>query len=272
MTPDPFGFRLDLLVPLLAGHAIGDFLLQSDRMVRAKRDPLVVLLHASLVAAASWLLAGHFASWWWLLPTMIVPHFLIDLAKAFGDWRLTERIEVPPTRPAGNGRIVLFTLDQAAHLLVLAGVVWAAASFAGLRPTVAGAGVWIDLFGNGYLRTLVLLTGWIVAAPATGYFLGLLLSRFEVELTPRQKEGLTGGGHWIGLTERSLIYLFILVGEPAGIGFLAAAKSVFRIGELKEAEDRRLAEYILIGTLLSFAIAMATGLLVIRLAALPAFH
>jgi len=54
--------------------------------------------------------------------------------------------------------------------------------------------------------------------------------------------------------------MFILVGEPAGIGFLAAAKSVFRIGELKESTDRNLAEYILIGTLMSFTIAMVAGL------------
>jgi len=57
-----------------------------------------------------------------------------------------------------------------------------------------------------------------------------------------------------------LIYLLVLVGEPAATGFPAAAKSVFRIGELRESKDRKLAEYVLIGTLVSFAAAMAVGL------------
>ena len=108
---------------------------------------------------------------------------------------------------------------------------------------------------------LIGLAGWVLVALASGHFLSLLLRRFEDELTEAQKGGLSGGGYWIGVTERSLIYLFILIGEPSGIGFLAAAKSVFRIGELKEAEDRKLAEYILIGTLVSFTVAMVIGLL-----------
>jgi hypothetical protein len=43
---------------------------------------------------------------------------------------------------------------------------------------------------------------------------------------------------------------------------LAAAKSVFRYGEIKDPGKRRETEYILIGTLLSYAVALATGLLI----------
>ena len=72
-------------------------------------------------------------------------------------------------------------------------------------------------------------------------------------------EGVPKGGYWIGVLERALIFVFIWAGEPTGIGFLAAAKSVFRSGELKEKSDRKLAEYILIGTLMSFTFAMVIG-------------
>ncbi|MFV0501856.1 MAG: hypothetical protein ACK5MH_09735 [Bacteroidales bacterium] len=51
----------------------------------------------------------------------------------------------------------------------------------------------------------------------------------------------------------------------SGIGFLLAAKSIFRFGDLKDSKDRKLTEYILIGTLLSFAVAIATGQLVLLL-------
>jgi hypothetical protein len=44
------------------------------------------------------------------------------------------------------------------------------------------------------------------------------------------------------------------------VGFLIAAKSVFRFGDLKESKDRKLTEYILVGTLVSFGLAIFTAL------------
>ncbi|TVR27761.1 MAG: DUF3307 domain-containing protein, partial [Balneolaceae bacterium] len=41
-----------------------------------------------------------------------------------------------------------------------------------------------------------------------------------------------------------------------------AAKSIFRFGDLTRSKDRKLTEYILVGTLLSFLIAIATGMAV----------
>jgi len=46
--------------------------------------------------------------------------------------------------------------------------------------------------------------------------------------------------------------LFVLSHNPAGVGFLFAAKSIFRFGELKDPAHRMEAEYIIIGTLMSF--------------------
>jgi hypothetical protein len=62
--------------------------------------------------------------------------------------------------------------------------------------------------------------------------------------------------------ERLFVFLFVVTGHWEGIGFLLAAKSVFRFGDLKESKDRKLTEYILIGTLLSFGFATATGMIV----------
>ena len=60
------------------------------------------------------------------------------------------------------------------------------------------------------------------------------------------------GGRVIGYLERALIYLFIMANQPSGIGFLIAAKSILRFGELTEPTKRMQAEYIIIGTLASF--------------------
>jgi hypothetical protein len=42
--------------------------------------------------------------------------------------------------------------------------------------------------------------------------------------------------------------LLLLIDQPGGIGFLFAAKSILRFGEIKDSQHRKMAEYILIGT------------------------
>ena len=73
-------------------------------------------------------------------------------------------------------------------------------------------------------------------------------------------EGIGNAGKYIGIIERILIFIFILVGKFEAIGFLLAAKSVFRFGDIKNTSDRARTEYILIGTFLSFLIAIIIGL------------
>lgn len=95
----------------------------------------------------------------------------------------------------------------------------------------------------------------------------LLRAAFErLKLKPRAAKGVGAvdageynRGRVIGLLERVLIYFFVLEGQFGVIGFTLAAKAFTRF---KELEDRTFAEYVLIGTLLSSALAVSTGLLV----------
>ena len=61
--------------------------------------------------------------------------------------------------------------------------------------------------------------------------------------------------------QRVLVLTFILLGEYQGIGFLVAAKSILRFGTVTQASDyqRRISEYIIIGTLLSFIAVLPPG-------------
>jgi hypothetical protein len=52
-----------------------------------------------------------------------------------------------------------------------------------------------------------------------------------------------------------------MTGQIQGVGFLVAAKSVFRFGELNDHKNRLEAEYITIGTLMSFSWGFGTSLL-----------
>ncbi len=75
-----------------------------------------------------------------------------------------------------------------------------------------------------------------------------------------ESRGLENGGRTIGQWERGLIFLFVMVNIPSAVGFLVTAKSIFRFGELTNSHNRKEAEYITIGTLMSFGIAFAVSL------------
>jgi hypothetical protein len=119
---------------------------------------------------------------------------------------------------------------------------------------------------------------WIVGALATtfvgGAFVNTYLETFARKLKdehekiidkPAEETGSSRGfenaGKLIGQLERFLIYLFVTAGRLEGVGFLVAAKSVFRFGELTNRRNRLEAEYITIGTMLSFGWGLGVSLL-----------
>ncbi len=74
-------------------------------------------------------------------------------------------------------------------------------------------------------------------------------------------------GATIGILERLLIVAFVLTGSTAAIGFVVAAKTLARF---KQLDDRDFAEYYLLGTLASVAVALGTALLAQAALAIPA--
>ena len=66
-------------------------------------------------------------------------------------------------------------------------------------------------------------------------------------------------GRWIGNLERALLLAIIAEGSYPAIAFLIAAKGLIRS---KELENRDFAEYFLVGTFASIAVALASGILI----------
>ena len=90
---------------------------------------------------------------------------------------------------------------------------------------------------------------------------GFLITLFNRELISKNNlklDGLQNGEALIGQLERGLIFLFFLANQPSIIGFLLVAKAILR---LEESKKQKQAEFILVGTLLSFASAIAISLL-----------
>jgi hypothetical protein len=212
------------LALLFSAHFIADFALQPDWLAQRKRNVFVLLLHALIHAALAY---SAFQVWsYWKLPAAVFcVHFLIDAAKA-----------------RSRKTATAFAVDQAVHFVGLTGMVLVLKTYAGL-PDFAGVG----------LPVIIAIGGFVATVQGAGFFVGEFTRRL-LEENKLELDGLAGGGKWIGQLERALIFVFIFIGHPAGIGFLVAAKSILRF---EEAKKQKLAEYVLIGTLLSFSLAIA---------------
>ena len=232
----------ELALALLTAHLAGDFLLQTDAMAAKKRRPAVLCFHAAIQGGLAYLLAGQWALWGLPLAILLI-HGLIDFLKA----------------AFAREKARWFLLDQAAHLvsiLLLAGIY-------GRSPL--GAGWWSQAFGPPAWRFMVVAAGAILCVRTTSILMGFWVQPYLDELKQAHAQapkapvgrGLTNGGRVIGQWERALIFLFVLIGQPGAIGFLVAAKSIFRFGELMDRSNRMEAEYITIGTLMSFGMAVA---------------
>lgn len=108
---------------------------------------------------------------------------------------------------------------------------------------------------------LIALSYFIVWFPANE-IIRIMIQRLQENVPKEDAEeaGLPNAGIWIGVLERTLVLTFIINNSIQAIGLLIAAKSVLRFGEISDPNNRKEAEYILIGTLLSFSIAIILGL------------
>ncbi len=228
-----------LLACLLAAHFLADFVLQSDRTAATKSEILVLMKHAFIVSAVSYLFCGAWAAWV-ILPAVFLGHGVLDFCKS--------RIR---TRP-----LAVFLIDQTAHIgFLIALSIWVVRSY---DPPL----YWLGLFGDAWTRAMIIGAGATAAIYAGGILIGIAVSPLLKEiagenstLTPgaaNLPRGLYKGGKLIGQLERAIIFLLVLAGHPEGVGFLIAAKSILRFGEIKDAKQRQEAEYIIIGTFMSF--------------------
>ncbi len=227
----------ETLLLLVIGHLLGDFVLQSDAVVANKRRLRVLLWHGLVVTLATAAAIGG-------LPIMVLvlvfaSHVAIDGVK----------VRWMPDRP------VWFVVDQALHLAVLILLASQFEHVAWLRR-LSGADERLFLVGMTCLGGFLLCVP--MGAAVVAEFVRPLTNQFEDH---RHEQGLVNGGKYIGWLERSLIFLLVIMHLPEGIGFLFAAKSIFRIGEIKEPGQRKFAEYVIIGTFLSFGWALLAAYL-----------
>jgi hypothetical protein len=74
--------------------------------------------------------------------------------------------------------------------------------------------------------------------------------------------GLEDGGRYIGYLERFLFYIFVAVGSYAAVGVVLALKGIIRHAEIRGPQDQKVAEYVLVGTMLSLAWTLVVSVVV----------
>lgn len=230
-----------LTLKLLLAHFIGDFMLQPNHWVNDKLEKkwkskylywhigvhLIVLLI---------LLQFQYIT---MVAIIIATHYLIDLGKL--------------TFTNNKNYRWLFVIDQVLHLLIIMGVVYVLTPFQ------------IDFEFFFTEKNLLLITFLVFVTYVSGIIMRMLLAPYISEILkaddPDEGGSLKNAGKYIGMLERLFVFGFILFDQWAAIGLLITAKSVFRFGDLNKGKNRKLTEYVLIGTLLSFGMAILAGML-----------
>ena len=233
-----------ILFQWIAVHLFADFVLQSKKMVEQKKERKAgswfLYVHCLLHAGLIYLILPDKSLW--IIPVVVfITHYCIDL------WKLYQKENA-----------IAFIIDQLLHLIVLI-VLW----MIFYQPT--------DWFSFSLSNLLNDYNAWLITTAylftifPLAYILGFATQRWRKDIesnADRSATSLSEAGKWIGVFERILVLTFVINNHFEGIGFLIAAKSVLRFNDFKGGNMRKETEYVLIGTLMSFASSIIIGTLV----------
>ena len=219
-----------LLLQIIA-HTISDFYLQTNKSCADKEQKGFkspnLYLHALITFACAWILSFSLNFWWWAL-IIAVSHLLIDAMKCY----------------ASKCKYIFF-IDQLLHLIVIVAVCY----------------LWNcnlpDCVCCVEERYIALILGVLVCVKPSNIIIKEIFKAANIKVPKESDDNNVGdlpnAGKLIGIVERLLA--FVLLGQYEAVGFIIAAKSLLRFAE----GDKAKSEYVLIGTLLSFSIAIFVG-------------
>lgn len=271
--------ELNLLLRLLVAHLLTDFIFQPKSWIKDREEKqgksIKLYLHVLVTTIFAYIFSGQYNNW--VIPLVIfVSHLIIDYIKS----------------KVNKDNFNYFIADQLAHLLV---IVLLSVSFSwNCKAVLSFAN---DTFGN--YKFWILAAGYLFVSWPLGIIIGKATQKWRDQITresilnsaptlpgidtsepaenqteeqpqpvaeviksgEEQELGLASAGKWIGICERVMILTFVLMGQYTAIGFLMTAKSILRFSE-KEANTQLKTEYVLVGTLVSFATSAMIGVLI----------
>lgn len=225
-----------LILQLLA-HVVSDFFLQTEKSCKSKVDNAFksrhLYIHTFITFVVAWLFSLT-AGYWWSAMLIAISHFVIDGLKSI--FKKTRGI---------------FFIDQLLHLSVIIAAV-----------ILYNNKVGVIMLPNWLPETKVWLwaLAFVFCLRPANFFIQNVFKDAKISVPNAENDNLTlpNAGHVIGNVERTLTLVFVMLCQYQAIGFLMAAKSLLRFKET----DTVKSEYVLVGTLLSFATAVLSGVLV----------
>lgn len=242
---DVSGFLQSLLA-----HTLSDFVIQKESTVSEKNKGKFkqFFLHAFAVAFVTFLFLLPFKGLnplYFALFVLLI-HLLIDYLKHILD-KLFDKAK-------SNFKALTFLLDQLLHifsLLVLSQTI-------PLLPRPFFASLLTDFpIIEAYILIPIV---YIFVVFGGAHFVRLILD--SVPSKKGEKAENANKGKLIGILERTLMLTFWVTGNPSGIAIVLTAKSIARF---KEFDDKEFAEYYLIGTLSSTLVALAGGIILLKI-------
>jgi hypothetical protein len=227
------------LLKVLLSHLLTDFVLQpkswiDDRNKKHLGSPKLYL-HGLVTGATVLLFIGW--QYWIIASVILVTHILIDAWKSYR-----------------KDAIIYFIIDQCLHIIIII-LCWYF-TFVD-RDHLINAYHLISTNNKFW----VLLTAIIFLTTPAGILIGQLTKDWREKI--ENAESLANAGKWIGIVERLIVFIFVLLGQYAAISLLIAAKGIIRFNEKDRPEIKT--EYLVIGTLMSIGIAVIIGIAVKKL-------
>jgi hypothetical protein len=247
----------NLFLAIYLAHLLTDFVFQTPRIVSNKHrgEWRGYIIHG-ITHYLAVLVIVTFAdphrlltlSFQLLAVSLSVVHQLVDWAKV--SFTTSHRM---------LDNAVAFVLDQVIHLVTVIGAV-----FLLVRPSVDTLVLWLNRTRLHQESILLVSIVYVLVIFGGGYFIRALIGplwKEEVGQTTKEHEEVINAGLYIGWLERFLVLTALFLQSPATVGFILAAKSIARYPELKSV---RFAEYFLIGTLFSVAIAIGGAIILLK--------
>lgn len=229
---------------ILLAHNLGDFIFQPDRWVKEKEKQKIKALslyYHIVVHLLSLLIVLQFkvAIYWFAILIIIVSHYIFDLIKLYCQTKKTKRY--------------WFFVDQFLHIFILLIITYFFEE--------------LDFSFDKIItkKILFLVIAILSVTKVSSIIIKTIITQWKPNNNEQRDESLAKAGNYIGILERLFVFTFIILNHWQAIGFLLAAKSVFRFGDLTKSKERKLTEYILIGTLLSFGMAILIGIIYLKL-------
>lgn len=227
----------ELIVMQFIAHLILDYFLQTDALAKQKNSvgfrSRFLYWHMLFCFLLSWLfsLQLNFAV---AALVIAITHFFLDGFKLL------------LTRSSYLSKYA-FYIDQALHILILVITVILFDKWVGIDPLIPFQ---VDF------KILLMITGYLVCLKPANIFIREIFKSTDIQVTSDNE--MPNAGKVIGVLERLLTLTFIIVSQYSAVGFLIAAKSILRY----RADETLKSEYVLIGTMLSFGIAVVAGIII----------